>query len=227
MIFMANKGNKRHINRLASSKYLKIYRKTSAYVTKPAPGRHSLEANISISTVLREKLGVANTLREVKRLLQSGSIKINGKVIKEPKYPIGFGDLLELVPSKEQYRVSVSKGGTFALEKGGSKQIFKVVGKYIASKGKVMIRLDNGTVVHSDKEVHVNDSIELKNGKPGSIIKMENGKRCFVVKGTHASESGVIKNINSGSAQRDPLVRIEGSTGEFETLLDNIMVVAD
>ena len=223
---MANKGSNKHIKRLASGNYIRVSRKTSAYVTKPMPGRHPLEVSISIGTVLREKLHAAATLHEVELMLQQGFVKVNGKEIKTHKYPVGFGDIITLEPSKETYSVTVAKHGAFAAEKTDIKKerIYKVLGKYVAKKGKVMIRLDNGDIMDAPKGVNVNDSISIKDGKHSNTIKMEAGKKCFVVKGAHSSESGTIKVINQGTATRAALVSITGKAGEFETLLENIMV---
>ena len=43
MIFMAEKGNSRYMKRLNAPEYFGIHRKEHAYVTKPNPGRHTLE----------------------------------------------------------------------------------------------------------------------------------------------------------------------------------------
>lgn len=221
---MANKGNRRHINRLASGKYIKVGRKTSAYVAKPMPGRHPISESIALCTVLTEKLGVAATLKETEKILREGLVKVNGKAIREPKYPIGFGDTIVLEPTNELYTITVGSNGEFVAGKGAvGNRIFKVLGKYIARKGRVMVRLHNGTVMPSDANIKVNDSVEL-DGKTVRVIKMEPGRKCVVRKGTHASESGTIKAINQGTATREALVLIEGASGEFETLLDNIMV---
>ncbi len=222
---MANKGNRRHIIRLASSKYMKLERKVAPYVAKPLPGRHTGATSISIGTVLREKLKEVGTLREAEIILESGAVKVNGKVVKESKFPVGFGDSIELLPSKEHYKVTVAPGGAFALAKHDKQHLFKVVRKYIAQGNKIMIQLHDGTILPGTKEIRVNDSVEIKAGKVERTIHLDSGQKCFVINGQHASETGTIKQINPGSAQKDPLVKIEGSKGEFETLLDNIMVV--
>jgi small subunit ribosomal protein S4e len=222
---MANKGGRRHINRLASSKYMKVGKKTSAYVTKPMPGRHTLDSSIALGTVLKEKLGIVNSISEAEAILRTGAVKVNGKAIKEQRYPVGFGDVIELVPSNKRYIINIDRFGAFAIEESTSKQMFKVVGKYMAKNGKIMMRLNNGIILPAESGVKTNDTIELHEGKK-TVIKMEPGRKCLVITGTHASERGTIKEIKQGSAQRDPLVSIEGSTGMFETLLDNIMVIS-
>ncbi|HUB92594.1 MAG TPA: S4 domain-containing protein [Candidatus Saccharimonadales bacterium] len=226
---MASKGNTRHIKRLASSRYMKIGRKTAMYVAKPLAGRHSSRSNIALTTVLKEKLMDA-TSRDVRYLLNNREVEVNGKAVKEEKYPVGFGDMIHLRPSGESYKVVSGKGGSFALEKADHakhKQTFKVIGKYVAKGGRILVRLHDGRSFAADNKVKVNDSVVI--GKKGieKVIPLGSGKACYVISGTHASESGKIKEIAKGSMMRDPTVRIEGSSGEFETLLRNIMVTGE
>lgn len=225
---MGSKGNNRHIKRLASSKYLHIGRKVEPYVSKPNAGRHTLESSMSISTALKEKLSVALNAKEAKRILKSGNVQVNGKVIKDTHYPLGFGDLIHFKPSSTSFAVGVGSKGVIKFEKVEGKEhahIFKVIGKYIAKGNKEMIRLHDGTVIPSSKGIKVNDSVHLKEGKVHDVLKLQNGARCLVVKGLHASESGVIKEIKDGTALRRATVSIEGKSGVTETLLDNVMVI--
>ncbi len=225
---MGSKGNNRHIKRLASSKYIHVDRKVQPYVSKPNPGRHTLDSSISISTALKEKLAVASNAKEAKLILKSGNVQVNGKVVKDTRYPLGFGDLVHFKPSNESFAVSVGSKGVVKFEKVTGKEhahIFKVVGKYLAKGNKDMIRLHDGTVMPSSKEVKVNDSVHVKEGKVHDVLKLQSGARCLVVKGLHASESGVIKEIKVGTALRRATVSMEGKNGLTETLLDNVMVI--
>ncbi len=225
---MASKGNTRHIRRLASTRYMKLNRKVSKYVARPMAGRHNGKSTISLTTVLKEKMMDA-TSRDVRYLLNRGEVEVNGKIVKEERYPIGFGDIIHLKPSKETYRIVSARNGVFGFEKADEKhkQAFKVVGKHVAKGGKISIRLHDGSVLISDNKVKVNDSVIV--GKKGveKVIALGPGKNCYVINGTHASESGKIKEITKGTMLRDATVKIEGSSGEFDTLLKNVMVTGE
>lgn len=205
---------------------MQLNRKRFKYVIKPMPGRHTGEAAISLMTVLKEKIMDANS-REANYLIKNGKVMVNGNTIKEPRYPVGFGDVIHLSPTSESYRITSGKEGVFNTEKTKpDEQVFKIIGKYVAKGGKPMLRLHDGKTVAAAKDAMVNDSIQL--GKKSSkVLKLEAGKSCYVVGGTHASETGKIIGITKGTALRDPLVKIQGSSGEFETLLRNIMVTGE
>ena len=227
---MAAKGNTRHIRRLASSRYMKIGRKTSKYVAKPTAGRHNGMASIALVTVLKEKI-MQSTTRDIRYLLNNNAVEINGKTVKRERYPVGFGDFIHLKPSKETYKVVSGKNGTFNIEKikESEKQIFKVVGKHTVAGGKLAVRIQDGRIFNcNDSKINVNDSVTLgKKGGIDKVIPMEKGRECYVINGTHSSEKGKIAEIVKGTASRDATVRISGSNGEFETLLRNVMVIGE
>ncbi|MDE1851094.1 MAG: hypothetical protein KGH69_00180 [Candidatus Micrarchaeota archaeon] len=224
---MASKGNNRHVKRIASNRYLHIERKVRKYVAKPNAGRHTGLSSISITTVLKEKLALAKNSFEASKALKGGSIEVNGKVVKDPRYPVGFGDIIHVKPAKESFVVSVGNKGAVELKKhsGKEEQAFKVIGKYLAKGKETMVRLHNGSVLKAGKEVKVNDSVTLKNGSIDKVMKLQEGASCLVIRGVHASEEGRIKSIKKGTATRPTTVEIEGKQGSTETLLDNVMVI--
>lgn len=205
-----------------------LERKSSNFIAKPRPGRHTLSTSITLASFLREKLGVAASASEARKSIVSGKIEVNGKIRRDYRYPIGLGDIIKIVPSDESYIIGIGRYGTFdakKVEKKDHKRTLKVVGKYIGSGKKQMIRLNNGNIFHYDKEVKVNDSVIVEERKIAKVIKLEHGAKCMVVSGAHAPAVGKIKEIVKGTATRDSTVRIEGENGTFETLLDNVMAI--
>jgi len=226
---MSSKGNSRHIKRLAVSSYSKVGRKTAAYLMKPRPGRHNLENSIALLVLVRDKLGFASNAKEAKRIIRTGAIEVNSKIILDEKYPIGFGDLIKLKPTGEAYSIGVGRKGVIKLEKAEKKdaaRTLKVVGKHAATGNKIMVRLLDGSVMQASNDIKVNDSIVIEKKGAAKTLRFEPGAKCLVIKGTHASEIGTIKEISKGSAMRVSTVKIEGSDATvFETLADNIMIV--
>ncbi|MGC8587017.1 MAG: S4 domain-containing protein [Candidatus Micrarchaeia archaeon] len=221
---MANKGNSRHLKRLAASNYIRISRKVATYVTKPGPGRHKKERSIAIVTLIKEKLGYARNSDEARKIIKAGIVKVNGKKIREEKYPVGYGDFIEL--GKDVFRIDVDKKGAINLEKGGAEsQVHKVIGKYIAKKGKVMLRIYNGDIIEGSNDAKVGDSVILSNGKISKVLKMEKGAKCKVISGIHSSVVGVVDDISPGSASRESIVKIESGGKTFETVASNVMVI--
>ncbi|MDE1761613.1 MAG: hypothetical protein KGH59_01790 [Candidatus Micrarchaeota archaeon] len=226
---MGGKGGSRHLKRLASPSYMKVRRKDSKFMLRPSPGRHTKEGSIAISTFLREKIGVASSAAEARKVIIAGKVEINGRVRRSYKYPIGFGDIVRIIPSNESYIIAAGKYGAFEPKKveKDAKRTLKVVGKYIAEGKKQMIRLNNGNIFNFDKEVKVNDSVIVDQRKISKVLKFEKGASCIVIKGMHAPESGKISEIKEGTALRDATVTIQGKGGSFETIVENIIVTGE
>ncbi|MGC8628840.1 MAG: hypothetical protein ACP5T4_01360 [Candidatus Micrarchaeia archaeon] len=223
---MSNKGNSRHIKRLAASKYADIARKEAKYMIKPSPGRHTLSTSISLASLLRDKLGIASDTNEALSVIKKGSVEVNEKIAKDGKLPVGFGDIIHILPTDQYFAVSVNRQGAVSVEKASkeTKRIAKIVKKFAAKKGKLMVRLHDGTILECPSGANVNDSAVLKAGKIESIIKLEPGAKCTIYKGKHTGEQGTIKQISKGTAQARATVEIESGTGTVKTLLDNIIV---
>ncbi|VVB76804.1 30S ribosomal protein S4e [uncultured archaeon] len=225
---MANKGNSRHMKRLALSSYPNVGRKTAPYLAKPTPGRHYLGNCVALVVALRDKLNLAANEKEAKRIVVAKQIEVNGKTVTDEKYPIGFGDVITLKPTGESYKVSIGKKGVIKIDKSDktiSERTQKVVGKYAVKGNKLMIRLLDGSVLAAGKDVSVNDSVVIAKNAIKKTLKFEKGAKCFVIGGTHASETGTIKEISKGSAVRSSIVKVENGENTFETLVDNVIVV--
>jgi small subunit ribosomal protein S4e len=226
---MSKKGGSGHIKRLAASNYLKVNRKASKFIARPNPGRHSLAMSIALITFLKEKLSQMSA-KEARKVMASGGIEVNGKQVKDPKFPLGFNDIIYIKPEDIYYKITSGKYGVISFEKvskeNASKNIFKVVGKYTAKGGKIMLRLHNGNIIEGSNEIKVNDSVVLQEGKLEKVLKFENGARCMVYMGVHAPETGKIVKINKGGMLSRESVEVKSDRGEgFETVAKNIIVI--
>ena len=221
---MSKKGGTNHLNRLAAGKYPQVSRKFSKYIAVQNPGRHTAAMSLPIGVLLRDKLGTARTMFEVRKILKDGLVLVNGRKVRDAHYPVGFGDVVSIGEDKTRYVIGISRNGTVSIGEG-SRQVFKVVGKYLARGKTQMIRLHDGTNMRFPEEVNVNDSVDLSDGK-AKVIKLKEGAGCIVINGVHSSGEGTVKEIRKGNAQRDALVQINTKDGKvIETLLDNIMVI--
>ena len=102
---MGNKGNNRHIKRLASASRLKVKRKEAVYLSKPKAGRHKRDDSVALGVMLREQMEGINTARDANKALLEGSIEVNGSIIKEFKYPVGLEDYVHIKPSNEYFKL--------------------------------------------------------------------------------------------------------------------------
>ncbi|MCL5112248.1 MAG: S4 domain-containing protein [Candidatus Marsarchaeota archaeon] len=225
---MAGKGNKRHLKSIAAPKYFAVHRKEFDYVRKPNAGRHSAERSVALSYALKQ-IGHVSTTADADRAIKRGSIEVNGRVVREPKYPVGLSDVISVGPDKVSKRLGINNLGKMVFDEVSEKDdiaanTYKVVGKYKAGAGRLILRLHDGRNVEAD--ARTNDSVVLKGGKVAKVLKLEKGARCFVIDGVHVGAYGTVSQLNKGDRKRDASVVINPESGEqFETLVKNIMIV--
>ncbi len=227
---MANKGNSRHMKSLASPKYMQVHRKEQRYTAKPKAGRHTLQKSMTLISFAK-RVGAAQSGSEATKMIKRRELQVNGRSVKEPNYPLGLNDMVDVVPSKAAYSVGINERGQVDLKelKGQTEdRLCKIVQKYKAKKGALMIRLHDGTVMRTqNKELRVNDSVVVdKKGNVKRVLPLKQGSKCMVIEGVHVGSVGTIKGIKPGSANAVASVAIaQGDGKEFETLLRNIMAV--
>ncbi|MCL5093479.1 MAG: S4 domain-containing protein [Candidatus Marsarchaeota archaeon] len=228
---MAKKGNVRHVKSMNAPDYYGIPKKESKYVIKPAAGRHSASTSIALLLGVK-KMGNAKTSREALKIIKGGLITVNGKIVKDVKYPIGFGDVIGTSDGKLAKYVSINKQGQIAFENAEGKDYqlrYKIINKYKSSNGTIRARLHDGRTLklESAKDVKVGDSVEIsKEGKIKKILHAEKGAQCFVIGGVHVGEVGKVAAITPGTMHISAAVQIEQENGtKFETLLKNLIVI--
>jgi len=228
---MANRGSNRHLKRLAAPRYFNLERKTSVYVAKPDPGRHSLEKCVGLLHIV-EKLGMAKNKNEARKIIKSRLIRINNAVITAIKYPVGLGDVLSVKDGKS-YVIGIDKIGHVVYQEPSKESIarhYKVVDKYKIRGNKLMIRLHDGRNLALDeklKNVHIGDTVVLgESNGVADVVALRDGARCFVVGGAHVGDFGKILSIKKGSMHSMPIAVVQQKDSSFETSLKNIIVVS-
>ncbi|UXD21625.1 30S ribosomal protein S4 [Ignicoccus pacificus DSM 13166] len=98
-------GGKRHLKRLAAPFFWPIHKKEAVWAVKPRAGPHPQEESLPLLVVVRDVLKYAETSREARKLIAEGRIKVDGRVRKDYKFPVGLMDVIEIVGADEYYRM--------------------------------------------------------------------------------------------------------------------------
>lgn len=207
----------------------KGYGKNRRWAQTPQPGPHPRFEALTPLTILRDLLHLADTSREVKRILRSGAFVVDKKPVRHINYPVGIMDSVELPPIKKHYRVTPSKKG-FALtdisEKEASLKPCSITGKTLVKNGKIQLHLHDGTNLVVDKDAHaVGDTLllSLPDRKIKKSLSLAKGNMGLIVAGRHAGSTGPIKAVTEGTATRPSQTEI----GDLETLTDYLFVVGE
>jgi small subunit ribosomal protein S4e len=98
-------GGKRHLKRLAAPFFWPIHKKEAVWAVKPRAGPHPQEESLPLLVLVRDVLKYAENSREARKLIAEGRIKVDGRVVKDYKFPIGLMDVIEIVGADEYYRM--------------------------------------------------------------------------------------------------------------------------
>ena len=190
-----------HLKRLAAPKTWQVRRKNSKFITKQVPGPHGSESGMALGTILKEVLTYADSNREVKKILNANEVKIDGKVRKDFRFPVGIFDTLEFASTNEYFRVMADKQGKISMVKikkeEASLKPCKIIGKTIVN-GKLQLNLFDGkNILASSGAYKVGDTLllSLPDKKITKHLKLDKKSAIFLTGGKHIGETGNVEDI--------------------------------
>lgn len=199
---MAHVSGTRHLRRIAAPKEWPIPRKGSYWICRPLTTGIKFELCMPIVLWLRDYLKLFKTKNEVKYALSKGSITINGKPVKNIRYPAGLFDTIGIIDIDKYYRVTMSTNNKLKLveiskEEDGLK-IIKIIKKTMIKNGKIQITgFDGRNFLTDDNNIKTGDSlfVDLKNNEIKKILKLKTEALLFFYKGHKAGSFGKLKEL--------------------------------
>jgi len=217
-----------HLKRLSAPKTWEILRKEKVYAVRPKPGKHEHKYGISLAVFLRDIVGIFKTLHEIKKVMYNKEIFVDGRVIKDYKYCLGFIDIVFILRINKFFRIVYSiKGGISFIEinqKESELKTLKVIRKDVVKKGKTQIGFYDGSNLLTNEKVKMGDSvlINLKDKKIVKVLPLEKNSFVEIIKGKHIGNHGIIKNIEKQGNKT--LAEIDVGDKKIKTLIENVFV---
>ena len=172
--------------------------KENKYVVSAMPGPHKKDACMPLVIVLRNVLKHAETMKEAKSILNSGVVRVNGRVRKERGFPVGLMDVIEV--DGEFHRIVPSKHGLnlYATNaEDGKVRLAKIVNKHDIGKNRVQISLHDGTNMLMEKnDYKTSDVLAIEAEKVKHHVKCDKGVNAVVTGGNNAGLAGKIHSID-------------------------------
>ena len=181
-----------HQTRAETSKQIPIPRKGTKYVARPL---RNLKNSIPVVVAVRDILKLARTTAEVKKMINSKQLKINGREVKDCRNSIV---LFNLFHADKLYVLALTENGRFTLEETKDKdRLCKVINKKLVEKNKLQINLHDGTnILTADKKIKVNDSVFLSpENKISKHIPLEDSKNCVIISGKYTGKHAKILDV--------------------------------
>merc|ERR1719197_953614 len=112
---MGYKGQRKSIKRVAAPKAWYLGKLNGVYGTRPSPGPHKLRECIPLTVLLQQRLKYALNRQEARKIVKNkeGLIKIDGKIRKDPRFPLGICDVVSIDRTKENFRILYDTKGRF------------------------------------------------------------------------------------------------------------------
>ena len=224
-----------HLKRLNAPDSWHIAKKTTKFITKTAPGPHNANA-MPITVWLRDHMGMARNLKEVKQILGQGDVVINGRPCRDPKMGIGIFDIIALPKINKYYRILRDKNGRHVSvpidAEAARTRLCKITDKTTIAGGKVQLNMRDGANVLADNTYKPGDSIVLSL-EPETRFKIIDhfpfavGNMAMIIGGKHSGKVARIKEIVKvpGSVPNKIILSEEKGGTVFDTIAPYIYMV--
>ena len=218
----------KHLKRLASPRSWSIPRKTATWVVKPSAGPHTIDTAIPLVLAVRDFLNLARTNVEARRIIGSGEIEVDGKIVRNYKYPLGLMDVISIPKLNLHYRVLFDRRGkiTFVkISKDEAKwKLTRIENKTTVSTGKTQLNLHDGRNILLDKNKYKTGDVlklAIPNQKIQKSYTFEPGNIAMLIGGHHVGEFETISKYEEIKNPKPNIVYFE----DFSTIKDYVFVV--
>ena len=239
---MGRKGKTARLKRKPAPRFWPIHRKEDPWVVKPSSGPHSLQNCLSVTLVLRDILGVAETRREAQIELHQGKVLVDGKIRKDD-FPVGLMDVISIADANKYYRILPSHKGLFLSPISKEETGFKLcrVEDKTTVPGGVQLNLHDGSnllVKVADPKNPQEDiyntfdvlKLNLLSKEIAGCVQLKEGNFVVITGGKNIGVKGKIVEIEKAEAKkrRNALVVVEDEQGNrFQTILDFVFSLGE
>jgi small subunit ribosomal protein S4e len=192
---------------------------------------------LTLAILLREILDYAENMREVKAILSTGQVFVDGRPRKDPRYPIGLMDVVELKDSDERFRLVPKIRGGLRLvpidDKEAAFKLCRVEKKMMVPGGKLQMTLHDGRNLLLPEGVKASDfrtldtiRITLPEQKYEKSFALEKGAYAVVSQGKNVGIEGKILEIEKRFGTHASTVTLQDNEGnQFQTALEYVFVL--
>ncbi len=214
---------------MMASRKLKIPRKTNFWSVTPTPATHKKQDSIPMLIVLRDYLKLGDKEREITRILNNNMVRVDGKIVKDRRFPVGFMDVLTIENMDIEYIIMYDLKGKLVAKANSPEnkglKLSKVVKKTIIGNNKIQLGFHDGKTITTDrKDIHTSDVLLVKVPELEivDVLKLAEGDKVFITGGSHVGELASIKSIEVKQSSVKNMVHLNEG---FSTIKDYMFVV--
>ncbi|MEM4142401.1 MAG: 30S ribosomal protein S4e, partial [Thermoplasmata archaeon] len=215
--------------RLKLSKAIQGPRKEFKFAVKPRAGPHKSDKSIALGLLIRDYLHLSDTMWETKKILVRRVVHINGRVVTDHKFPVGFMDVISIPEINKYFRVLYDTRGKLRLveiqEEDSKWKLSRIEKISTVKDGKFQYHLHDGTNFILDKKIYnTGDSLQIDLSKKEIIshIPLAENSYAFIIGGKNVGKLGRIESYKIVNAITPNMVKFKEG---FETSKYNVFPV--
>ena len=219
----------KHIKRLAAPRMWIIPRKEYPFAPKPSPGPHPAERSLPLLIVLRDILKLGQNKREIKKIVSSRVVKVDGKAVTDIKFPIGFMDVITIDTLNQSYRALYDVSGKLRIveipEDHAEWKLVRIDNKTAVKGGKIQLNLHDGrNIVLEENKYKSSDVLKIKVPSQEIIAHypLAKGSVAMIIGGKHRGKVMHVKEYVVVRGPQENIVRFEEGV---ETTRNNVFVL--
>ncbi len=163
---MGKKGGRNRLKSIAAPRSWDISRKGDRFVYKPTPGPYPIVASYPLGVVVRDLAAMATRSKEVKFIVKSGKVLIDGTERHTPSFPVGLFNVVSVPIEGLNFRLVPSPKGLVLAKLGAgetNKKLCRVSTKTKVRGGHIQYGLHDGRSILSDSlDVSPGDALLLE-----------------------------------------------------------------
>ncbi len=222
---------KKHMKRMTAPRTWTVQRKSSHWVSKPRPGPHGQLESIPVGTVLRDLLKLCDNAREAKFVLGKRTVFVDGRVVIDPKFPVGLMDVLTIKETGSSYRMLIDYKGRLQPvpidENESGWKLARVDQKTTVRGGKTQVTLHDGRNILLPKDQYKTCDvlkIEVPSQRVLKAFKLEKGSLALLTGGSHP---GSVQTVETYQIKRGSASNIVTFKEGPSTVKENVFVVGE
>ena len=224
----------RHLKRLAAPRSWTIARKTNVYTTKPRAGAHAVTRALPLSTVLRDYLKLAASGREARNAIGRGEVLVDGRIVKDGKFAVGFMDIIHIPALQRAWRVMLDHKARLRIIEVDAKEagwkLVQIQDKSTIKGGKTQLNLHDGRNLLVKKDDYKTGDVlrlEVPDQKITGHFPLAEGAEVFITGGQHAGEIAPVGGIEVTRSHKPNLVHLTAGERTFATIKSYAFPIGD
>ncbi|MEM2874933.1 MAG: 30S ribosomal protein S4e [Candidatus Hadarchaeales archaeon] len=229
---MAKKGGRRAMKRYAAPRSLRVERKVHVWTTRPVPGPHTKDGSVPLRSLVRNQLRLGLTAREADFIISGGKVMVDGVQRKDPKFPVGLMDVVQMPSAGLNFRVLINRLGRLVLSGVDPSEtkfkLCKVVGKKTICGGKTQLIFHDGRTLTGDLgEIRPMDVVKVELPKPRVLdrIPFQAGSVALITGGANVGMVGKISEIREITGSQPNIVTLSSGDRSFQAPEKYVFVV--